>query len=771
MKTISTRLHTLYRVLALTILIFTQPAWAQEQKYEKVTGNVITTDGKPAEYINILLKDTFYGATTDDKGNFTFEAPAGNYTMEIFSITCHKKEIPVIIAKEGKNNFADIQVVEDTKQLESVVVTGQFIPQSLRNSVYKVKVIDNRQIGQKGALDIQSLLNTEIGIRMNNDVALGETQFELMGMGGTNVKVLIDGVPIVDRGENKQSLSQIDINNVDRIEIVEGPMSVIYGTDALAGVINIITKKPTISSDKSTWNFRASVQEESAGEEYELFDGKGFHRENLQISWAGKSGIYAKIGGTRYSGGGWKGDAAGRELAWPAKDQYMADMMIGYDKKNMNIWYKLDILNEEIVKHYNGTDIQPYNVTDEKFLSDRFTHQLHGEWKINNRIRLNGAASYQQLERRTRTIDIDLNDGSQYLSETEGSQDTSRINTAFARVTATWRITPRLMGYAGSDFQWTEASGDRIDGRPSISNGALYVSAEWNPNDRINIRPGLRSEFNSVYDAPPVIPSLQTKFTITEHMDIRLSYGYGFKAPELRQLYFSFYNINHDIVGNKDLKAEHSNNFMASFTWRILHSGEIRITSTLSGFFNDFRNQISTVIIDQSASPMKVTYGNIAHAKTTGGTFENSLTWDNLKAGVSLSMTGRYNTLKDDPEYKDKKMSAFRFSPEVSATLSYLFEKSGTGLNLFYKYNHRNLSYYASESGIELRGLKSYSWADFSATQKIGKYTTLSAGIKNIFNVTYVENTAGGGMGSSGNESLIGCGRSFFLGASFAITK
>ena len=82
-----------------------------------------------------------------------------------------------------------------------------------------------------------------MGIRFATDYTLGETDIAIMGMSGQNVKVLLDGIPLVDRGGTKQSLSQVDINTIERIELVEGPMSVIYGTDALAGVINIITKK------------------------------------------------------------------------------------------------------------------------------------------------------------------------------------------------------------------------------------------------------------------------------------------------------------------------------------------------------------------------------------------------------------------------------------------------------------------------------------------------------------------------------------------------
>ena len=151
---------------------------------------------------------------------------------------------------------------------------SQFTPQSLRNSLYKIRVVNQKAIAQKAPSDLQSLLNTEIGVRISNDMALGESDFELMGMSGNNVKVLIDGVPLVDRGSTKQSLSQIDINTIEQVEIVEGPMSVVYGTDALAGVVNIITKKAKTNAEKTQVSISARIQEESMGKEYDFLDRK-----------------------------------------------------------------------------------------------------------------------------------------------------------------------------------------------------------------------------------------------------------------------------------------------------------------------------------------------------------------------------------------------------------------------------------------------------------------------------------------------------------------
>jgi Outer membrane receptor for ferrienterochelin and colicins len=651
------------------------------------------------------------------------------------------------------------------KTIEEVVVTGQFSPQSLRNSVYKVRVVNNLQIEQKAAASIQSLLNTEIGIRISNDMMLGETDFELMGMSGNNVKVLIDGVPVVDRGSNKQSLSQIDINTIARVEIVEGPMSVVYGTDALAGVINIITKKASIDSLKNRWYVSGGFQEETVGSEYAFLKGKGIHRENIQLGWTGRSGLYLNGGITRNTSGGWKSDKIGRELMWQPKDQYMYNGTVGYKKNGLNVWYKLNYLDEEIMNPRNGNDIHPEEVSDMNFNTDRFNHQLQSDWKINDKLDLNLAASYQDYNRSTQTIVTNTNTGEQWLSIEESAQDTSMIRTAFLRTTATWKVNNKLTLQPGLEYQWNKGSGERINGEPSITDIAAYISAEWSALKWLSVRPGLRSIVNSDYNAPAAIPTLMFKFSTGENVDIRLSYASGFRSPTLRELYFSFHNANHNIDGNPDLKAENSQNISAAVTWYVLKKDDLRLTSVFSGFYNDFRDRI--VLTPDANDPTHNIYDNMERYKTTGGTIENNLSWKNLYANVGVSLVGRYNRYSEREDGGN--LPKFRYSPEVSASISYKIAKSGTNLNLFYKFTGARQEYvFDSNSSIfYLRGLKGHKWADFTVTQKLSKIVSLNAGIKNIFDVTMVSTTTGDGQPVGGTGSLIGCGRSFFFGLNF----
>ena len=93
----------------------------------------------------------------------------------------------------------------------------------------------------------------------------------------------------------------------------------------------------------------------------------------------------------------------------------------------------------------------------------------------------------------------------------------------------------------------------------------------------------------------------------------------------LQELYFSFHNDNHDIDGNPDLKAEYSHNITGSVAYRVLHSEKIHLTTTLSGFYNDFRDKIS--LAQNVDIPNYNTYYNIDRYKTVGGSLENSLSW------------------------------------------------------------------------------------------------------------------------------------------------
>lgn len=758
-----------YIYLVFLLTLSSIGVYAQKTEKEKISGIVKTSDGKPAEYITVTLKGTSFGALTNDKGVFEFEAPIGKYTLLLNSISSSEKEYPITISENTKNYYPQLTVKEDKNRLDEIVVTGQFSPQSLRNSLYKVRVINEETIKQKAATDMQSLLNTEIGIRISNDLTLGESNFELMGMGGNNVKVLLDGVPLIDRGITKQSLSQIDVNNIEQIEIVEGPMSVIYGTDALAGVINIITKKSNRSEDRNTYSISARAQEESVGDEYKFADGKGIHNENVSAAWTSKFGLYANGSFTRNIMGGWKGDKTGREKLWSPKDQFFYDGVIGFSKNNFNVWYRLDYLNEKILTPLNASELTPYQIADKTYKTDRYTHILQGDWSVNNSLGINFASSLQDYKRKTTTIVSDLENNKQWLSLDDGAQDYSEYKAAFVRATATWKTNSILTFQPGIEYNWDKGSGERIDGNHSISTLALFLSAEWKPYSFMNLRPGVRFLLNSDFDAPFAIPSINTKFKVNSDIDLRFSYAFGFRAPTLQELYFSYHDASHNINGNPNLKAEYSNNFSGSVTWRWLNGKDLRVISIASLFYNHFKDRITLAqAIDNSTVS---TYYNISKYKTLGGTIENTVVWKNLQANIGFSLVGRYNNYADTEEYKAEDLPKFKYSPEFTANVNYFLSKSRTNLSLFYKFTgtRNQYSYSATTGDLYLGKLGSYNTADFTISQNLGKYLIVNAGMKNIFNVKTIKNTIREDYHDFADVSanLVGYGRSYFIGIQF----
>ncbi|MBC7934689.1 MAG: TonB-dependent receptor [Rhizobacter sp.] len=667
--------------------------------------------------------------------------------------------------------FSQTDTGKVAKDLSEVIVTGQYKPQSLKNSVYQVRVINNERIRLSGATNIQQVLSNQLGFRFSNDNTLGTTDVQLMGMSGRNVKILLDGVPLIDRGDTRESLGQVDINTIDRIEIVEGPMSVSYGSDALAGVINIITKSP----GKNSFSINAKAQEETAGSEYYPFSYQGVHTQSLAVCWQ-KNNWSLMLGGNHNDQDGFGGDTYGRAKTWRPKEQWLGNGRIGYSNKSINLYYRIDGLDEEISVR-GPMNINSYTALDQYYISKRFGHQLQNQWRINNKFQLATIVSHTDYSRRTKTLKKNFRAGTSEPGTEPGQQDVSGFNSFVFRNTVNYQFSSKLSLQSGIDINHEKADGARIKGSPVINDYAFLVSSEIKPNAKINVRPGLRFIKNSAYDAPPVIPSINTKFVLNKTLDLRVAYAYGFRSPALRELYFNFIDANHVIVGNPNLKAEHSNSFNGSLSWNPATQKEIAFSSTLGGFYNVFTDLIGYAQSPTSADT--TTTFNVAKFKTTGLTLENKINWKQLSATLGFSNIGRYNDFADEEIFKDNGLSTFIWSTEINSNIIYTVNKIKTTFGLFYKFTGKRPGYQlgintgTGEPEIQETSLEGFHWADLTITKPLCKYFIISGGIKNLFDVTSLSNTATSASGSHSNGGPVpmSYGRSYFLGVNFQWNK
>ena len=654
----------------------------------------------------------------------------------------------------------------DTAKLmeEITVSTGQFVPQSVKKSVYKVKVITSQQLKAKAAVNITQVLNTELGFRFSNDNTLGVTDVQLMGMSGRGVKILLDGVPLTDRNDTRESLNQIDLQSVARIEVVEGPMSVIYGSDALAGVVNIITQ----TTNGAQFSAGARVQEESAGNEYSFLGNRGIHLQSVNATYT-RAGFYVKGAATHNDFRGFGGDAFGRDRSWKPKQQYLGNFTMGYKGKNSTTHYTLNGLGETITAK-GPINTSTYKAFDQRFITRRWMHQWQDERYILPGFQLNTIAAYTSYSRRTRSTRHDFTSNSDELTTGKGEQDTAFFSTLFLRTQGYYAFNDRLTFQSGFEFNRNSASGARIEGRPVINDFSFFASAEWKPLAGVNLRPGFRLTKNSLYDAPPVVPAFNAKFSLWKDADLRLSYAKGYRAPALRELYFDFIDASHAILGNQNLKAERSNSINGSLLWSY-RTAQVKAKSTLSGFYNVFDDLIDYAL--DPANPAITKLFNVSKFKTAGISFEQGIIYRQWEISLGGLWLGRYNNLVNE-EGLVRELPAFNWSPELNASVFYQFSKIKTNLALLYKYSGARKAYQmvsGSVTDIELTGLDSYHWADFSVSKTLWNTVTLQAGAKNLFNISNVKNTSAGDVHSGGGPSPISYGRSYFLGITYQFFK
>ncbi len=671
--------------------------------------------------------------------------------------------------------FAQAKEEVDTvgKAMDEVVVTGQYQAQSLRKSVYKINVIDQKRIQAKAATNAQQILSGELGVRFSNDMALGAADISMMGMAGRNIKILLDGVPMLDRNEIRESLNQISASQIERIELIEGPMSTMYGSDALAGIINIITKRP----EEGRIQINAQIVEETAAKEYDFGIGDGLHTQSLGLSWdKEKFNLMASI--LHYDFGGFGSDSLNRNHKWMPKEQLLPSIRFGYRDNNWDFLYRNDYLLETITSK-SAINTDNYRATNKFFTTKRMAQQMQFNRKWNNKWFLNSSLGFTNYRRDTKTDLLDYVNRTITLSTAERAQDVAKFQSLNFRTSLLYIASKKLNFQPGIEISYDNAIDDRIKGSPEISNYAVFLTAEYKPTEEINIRPGIRYNKNSLYDAP-VISSLNLLYRLNDNVSIRGSYAQGFRAPALRELYFDFVDANHAIYGNDKLKAERSQSFNVSFSYRKPLSENKMYSTEVSYFYNTFDNFIdyATIIDTLSGLPPDTnrritTLVNINNYKTTGVSFINRFLTKHVEWRLGGMMLGQYNRSSE----VTSDVKEFAWAPELTFEMMYQVLSTKTKFNLFYKYtgkrNAFNASYDSKGDIIVTMGTRSaYTTVDFNIQQQIVPQLNFVIGARNLLNVTDINNTATvGGVHSSGGNIPFSYGRSYFASLSYVFNN
>ncbi len=643
-------------------------------------------------------------------------------------------------------------VTNKTQQLNDVVVTGQYGENSLSKSVYKMRVIDSKKIQSQGAINLRDVLTNELNIRIVQDPILGSSM-NIQGVGGQNIKILIDGIPVVGKENGSVDLSQINLNNIERIEMVEGPMSVNFGTDALGGVINLITKKPSGQQLKAGINTYA----ETIGQ----YNIDGFaHLSNKKWS--------TSLSGGRNYFEGYNTDPNSRYKLWKPREQYFADISICRSFKNATLRWNNQWFNEKITSRDSGL-VTPYFAygLDQYFYTQRLTSSVFYDYKFSAGKQFNIVASYSTYKRINNTVRKDLVSLQENLVPDLSQQDTTYYNQWMSRGTFSKNDRSKKYNYQiGYEANFENIQGNKIrDNNQSVGDYSVFGSSEIR-FAKLLIRPGIRFTYNTLFKAP-LIPSLNLKYDVTEKISARASYGRGFRSPSLKELYLNFVDPSHNVQGNPNLYAETGDNFQLGVQYENKFSERVfRFEPSI--FYNHISNMIDLALL--STTTLEAQYFNINEFRSEGMniTMEYRAPHYNLVTGYSY--TGKNNSLMNLTSAND-----FFFSNEARANFTYKFLKPDISFSIFYKYNGRlqNYQYDIVANKITLGYIDHFSLLDVTAGKNFfQKSLNITMGLKNILNITNVAASISSGIHSSGtNLAQAAMGRTFFVSLRYTFQK
>jgi outer membrane receptor for ferrienterochelin and colicins len=649
----------------------------------------------------------------------------------------------IVVYKSRRNQILLNQV---SILYSEIVTTGQYSPTLSTNSIIKVDVLDRDFIVSKGANNLRDLLMQEGAININQDAQLG-SNISINGLGGENVKILIDGIPVIGRTNGNIDISQLSLTNIDRVEIVKGPMSTLYGTDALGGVINLISKRE--SGD--------NISARGLG----TFETVGRYNFDLGLN-SSFDDNYINLNFGRHFFGGYSPIENSRTQLWKPKEQYFADIdaktvLLGFDVR-----YKGGYFEELLIS--KGILIAPYfeGAYDNKYKTDRLNNAIFVSKQLENNKNFNFSLSHSNYKRSRNTYYKNLVTLEEILTGDDAEQDTTKFESTNIRAAFYDEFLNDNLGYSvGIDFNLDNGEGGRIEGTPVINDYAAYISTKYIFGDFLTVQPAVRYIYNTKYDAP-LVPALNIMSELSNELTIRASYAKGFRAPSLKELYFFFVDASHNIRGNADLGAESSDAFNLGLSYTLVNDKRVlKLEPNL--YYNEIVNKISLANVSNNL----FTYVNIGQHRTLGTNISLKYIYEDFYNKFGFNYIGTENFI-------DGISNGVQYTPEFTVNSSWESNLFDLKFSVFYKFTGESPGFVLNdEEEIENFIIDSYSNLDFTILRKFEELnTTFSVGVINMFDVTTVNsNQITSGAAHSGNSSSlpVGYGRSFFAKVEFNI--
>ena len=482
----------------------------------------------------------------------------------------------------------------DSVDLEPVVVTASLSPKALKDAPVVTRLITLHDIKMVDATHIQDMLTQEIpglefGLAMTQ-----ETSLNMSGFGGNAVLFLVDGERMAGETVDNVDYSRLNLDNVGRIEIVKGASSALYGSNAVGGVVNIISRE-----NLEPWTANVNTRYNTFGQEWRNGASFSFNttKWNSQTSFQ-----HTQI------------DPVDLPKAHSSEE-----IAIELLKKAQGLPYDESVLNDDSnisrlfgQKTYNVKERLTFRPTDQLTLvgrggyffrtSERDTYDYHFNAYSAG---LKGKYAWSPGRRLELSYAFDQYDKANFLPDRTRTHDhdySNRQHVAHALYSHPFGKNSLLLG--------TDYLHDYLTTYQFIDNAShaqenidAYAQFDWNITDRLNVVGSIRYDYFSASAQKALTERLAVVYKMPG-MTFRANYASGFRAPTLKEMYmhFDMGNMGYMLIGNPDLKPERSHNFNVALerTNRIRNSGFLdgRYNFTLMGYCNIFDKRITTMAYD-----------------------------------------------------------------------------------------------------------------------------------------------------------------------------
>lgn len=508
------------------------------------------------------------------------------------------------------------------RDLEEVVVTANRGERKLGNVAVPVSIIDKKTIQQAGSLRLKDILQEQTGLFITAGFGAG---VQMQGLSSSYTMIMIDGEPLVGRTAGTLDINRIAVSNIKKIEIIKGPSSSLYGSEALAGVINIITDK----SYQRKFN---------AGLRYGTYNttdlnlGYNDRIGKLGISWQG-NGYYTDGYSVRPN----TVERAKLPILRLTQNLNLHYPLSARTQITLGLRYNFEQFKNELGVENNGNLVvsKGKELNRDWNITPTLLHQFNS--KVKTAFRVYGTSF-------TGEQTLDVENSNQY-------RDFQRHRFFRVEDQTDWQVSKQLQITGGLGYTRETLNSTRYDDEKSDKlNQAWYgfTQAEYSPLKWLTLIGGLRYDDNQLY-ASAFSPKLALQASLSEKFKLNASVGRGFKAPDFRTLYLNFTNsaaggysvygtidavrliselnrlgqiaqLEDDFYRLNDLKPETSTGINLGFTWYPVAPAKW----TVNLFRNDIENLIDSRLValrkvdNNGATSQIFSYLNVAEAYTQG---------------------------------------------------------------------------------------------------------------------------------------------------------